>query len=79
LSEPTEFKVESDVSEIGKTKVEDLNLSTRTLNALVSAGIKTATAITKKKEEDILALEGLGEKGVQEIKKAIEDLGMSFK
>jgi DNA-directed RNA polymerase subunit alpha len=79
LSEPTEFKVADEVSESGKTKVEDLGLSTRTLNALISAGIKTASGITKKKEEDILALEGLGEKGVQEIKKALEDIGLSFK
>jgi DNA-directed RNA polymerase subunit alpha len=79
LSEPTEFKVAEETSETGKTKVEDLGLSTRTLNALISAGIKTAGGITKKKEEDILALEGLGEKGVQEIKKALEDIGLSFK
>ncbi|MEN9852439.1 MAG: hypothetical protein RI996_382, partial [Candidatus Parcubacteria bacterium] len=39
LSEPTEFKVADEVSESGKTKVEDLGLSTRTLNALISAGI----------------------------------------
>ncbi len=79
ISEPTEFKVEDESSDAGKTKVEDLGLSTRTLNALISAGIKTASGVSKKKEEDILALEGLGEKGVQEIKKAIEDLGLSFK
>jgi DNA-directed RNA polymerase subunit alpha len=79
ISEPTEFKVADEVSESGKTKVEDLGLSTRTLNALISAGIKTASGITKKKEDDILALEGLGEKGVQEIKKALEDIGLTFK
>jgi DNA-directed RNA polymerase subunit alpha len=78
-SEPTSFKTEEDSSETSKIKVEDLDLSTRTLNALVSAGIKTVGGITRKKEEDILALEGLGEKGVQEIKKAIEEHGVSFK
>ncbi len=78
-SEPTSFKTEDDASEASKIKVEDLDLSTRTLNALVSAGIKTVGGIARKKEEDILALEGLGEKGVQEIKKAIEEHGVSFK
>jgi DNA-directed RNA polymerase subunit alpha len=78
-SEPTSFKTEEDSSEVSKIKVEDLDLSTRTLNALVSAGIKTVGGIARKKEEDILALEGLGEKGVQEIKKAIEEHGVSFK
>lgn len=78
-SEPTSFKTEDDDSGASKIKVEDLDLSTRTLNALVSAGIKTVGGIARKKEEDILALEGLGEKGVQEIKKAIEEHGVSFK
>ncbi len=78
-SEPTSFKTEEDESSVSKVKVEDLDLSTRTLNALVSAGIKTVGGIARKKEEDILALEGLGEKGVQEIKKAIEEHGVSFK
>ena len=78
-SEPTSFKTEEDESSASKIKVEDLDLSTRTLNALVSAGIKTVGGIARKKEEDILALEGLGEKGVQEIKKAIEEHGVTFK
>ena len=78
-AEPESFKTEEESDEVTKTKVEDLGLSTRTLNALISAGIKTVGGIARKKEEDILALEGLGEKGVQEIIKAVEDLGVSLK
>lgn len=62
-----------------KTKVEDMGLSTRTENALVSASIKTVAGLIRKSEEDLLALDGLGEKGITEIKKALEGMGLSLK
>ena len=70
---------EEDKTDVTKIKVEDLTLSTRTLNALVSAGIKTTGGIAKKTEEDLLSLDGLGAKGVDEIKSALENLGLYLK
>jgi DNA-directed RNA polymerase subunit alpha len=73
------ISVEEDISDASKVRVEDLGLSTRTENALVSASVRTAGGLTRKTEEDLLSLDGLGEKGVTEIKKALGDLGLTLK
>jgi DNA-directed RNA polymerase subunit alpha len=68
-----------DVSDVSKVKVEDLGLSTRTENALIAASIRTAGGLTRKTESDLLSVDGLGEKGITEIKKALTDLGLELK
>ena len=68
-----------DLTDASKVKIEDLGLSTRTENALVAASIRTAGGLTRKSEEDLLATDGLGEKGITEIKKALSDLGLTLK
>ena len=73
------ISVDEDISDASKVRVEDLGLSTRTENALVSASVRTAGGLTRKTEEDLLSLDGLGEKGVTEIKKALGDLGLTLK
>ncbi len=62
-----------------KTRIETLNLSQRTTNALNSANIRTVGGLARKKEEDILDIDGLGNKGVQEIKKALGNFGITLK
>ncbi|OGD32211.1 DNA-directed RNA polymerase subunit alpha [Candidatus Azambacteria bacterium RIFCSPHIGHO2_02_FULL_52_12] len=62
-----------------KTKVSDLALGSRAMRALEEAGIKTVSGLIRKTESDILALEGMGEKGVSEIKKVLKKLGVSLK
>jgi DNA-directed RNA polymerase subunit alpha len=62
-----------------KTRVETLDLSTRTSNALSEANIRTLGGLVKKTEDDLLALDGIGAKGVDEIKEAIEARGASLK
>ena len=62
-----------------KTRIEDLNLSTRTLNALNISKIRTVGGIARKTKEDLMLLEGLGEKGVQEIKRALSNFGIILK
>lgn len=66
-------------SEALKTRIDTLDLSTRTLNALSDANIRTIGGLARKKEEDILELEGLGQKGVQEIKRALSNFGIVLK
>lgn len=70
---------EEDATDATKTKVEELGLSTRTENALIAASIKTAGGLVRKSEEDLLNLDGLGEKGIGEIKEALANLGLSLK
>jgi len=62
-----------------KKKIDELELSTRVLNALVNAGIKNAGQLSKKSERKLKEVEGLGEKGVTEIKKALGNLGLTLK
>lgn len=68
-----------DLTDASKVKIEDLNLSTRTENALVSAMIRTAGGLARKSEEELLATDGLGEKGITEIKKSLSELGLTLK
>jgi len=62
-----------------KTRIESLNLSARTLNALSSANIRTIGGLARKKEKDILEVEGLGAKGVAEIKRVLGEHGITLK
>ena len=59
--------------------IELKGLSTRTLNALEKNSIKTVAGIVKMNETKLLELEGMGEKSVKEIKKAIGELGLNLK
>ena len=62
-----------------KTRIEDINLSSRTLNSLTEAGIRTVGGLARKKEDDLLQVEGIGKKAIQEIKRALGNLGLTLK
>ncbi|MEI6843369.1 MAG: DNA-directed RNA polymerase subunit alpha [bacterium] len=62
-----------------KTRIETLNLSARTQNALTNANIRTIGGLARKKEKDILEIEGLGAKGLTEIKEVLQSFGISLK
>jgi DNA-directed RNA polymerase subunit alpha len=62
-----------------KTRIEELGLSVRTVNALSAANIRTLGGLAKKKESEILEISGLGVKGMQEIKKALSSFGIELK
>lgn len=62
-----------------KTRIETLDLSTRTANALAAANIRTIGGLARKKEEDLLEIDGLGEKGIEEIKRLLGGHGISLK
>jgi DNA-directed RNA polymerase subunit alpha len=65
--------------EMMKTRIETMNMTTRTQNALSAANIRTLGGLVRKKEEDLLDIDGLGEKGIQEIKKVLFDLGLALR
>jgi DNA-directed RNA polymerase subunit alpha len=66
-------------SEVLKTRIESLDLSVRTINALSKANIRTIGGLAKKKEKDLDEIDGLGAKGIQEIKKLLSDHGITLK
>ncbi len=79
VKESKEAKEEVIEETESKVKIEDLNLSTRTENALIAGGVKTLATLIKRSEDDLLALGGLGDKAISEIKKALEGRGLSLK
>ncbi len=63
-----------------KIKVTELkNLSTRTLNVLEASKIVKIKDIAKLTEEQLRELEGMGDKGIKEIKKSIGEFGITLK
>jgi DNA-directed RNA polymerase subunit alpha len=68
-----------DFADVLKTRTDGLDLSTRTLNALTSANIRTLGGLARKKREDLLEIEGIGEKGITEIKKVLNKFGLNLK
>ncbi len=71
-------KQELDV-EFLKTRIDAIGFSPRTAKALTSANIRTIGGLARKKEVDILDIEGLGSKGIQEIKKVLSQYGITLK
>lgn len=69
----------NEFTDILKTRIDTLDLSTRTLNALNSANIRTIGGVARKKKEDLLEIEGIGDKGIQEIKKVLGGYGITLK
>jgi DNA-directed RNA polymerase alpha subunit len=49
------------------------------MNALASAKIRTVGGIARKREEDLLGIDGMGEKGIQEIRRALSNFGILLK
>jgi len=68
-----------DFADALKTRTDSLDLSTRTLNALTAANIRTLGGLARKKREDLLEVEGIGEKGITEIKKVLSKFGLNLK
>jgi DNA-directed RNA polymerase subunit alpha len=66
-------------SDILKTRIETLDLSARVLGALETANIRTVGGLVRKKKDDILALEGMGPKGLEEIEAILVKMGTSLK
>ncbi len=66
-------------AEMLKTRVSELKLNARVEQALDNASIRTVGGLARKREEDLLAIEGLGQKGLQDIKRALSNLGLTLR
>ena len=77
-NETSEKEVTPD-DDILKTRIDTLDLSARTLNVLSNANIRTVGGLARKKEKDILEIEGLGAKGLSEIKDMLAGFGITLK
>ncbi len=71
-------KTEEVDQDVLKTRIETLDLSSRTLVALEEANIRTIGGLVRKKKDDILALDGIGPKGVDEIVDLLKKMSVSL-
>ena len=79
-AQDTEDQLNTEIdSDVLKTRIESLDLSSRTRTALETANIRTVGGLVRKKKNDILAFDGIGPKGVEEIEKILETLKISLK
>jgi len=65
--------------DLTKTRIEELKISARIISILNDANIKTAAGLIRKSEKDLENIEGMGGKGIIEIKRAIGKLGLTLK
>lgn len=78
--ETTEDSVDKEeLEDTLKTRIESLDMSQRTINALINANIRTVGGLARKKEADLGEIDGLGAKGIQEIKSTLKEFGMELK
>lgn len=66
-------------AEMLKTRITELNLPQRVEQALDNASIRTVGGLVRKREDDLLSIEGLGQKGLQDIKRALSNLGLTLR
>ncbi len=81
--------IEGEVEEIEESQKDDetgedveistLKISTRIQNILEENGIKTVGDVIKYSESELNEIEGMGEKGIKEVKKAISKFGAILK
>ena len=63
----------------GGRGLDSLKISQRVKNALIAHGVTAPEELSSKSEDDILLMEGMGEKAISEIKKALNKLGLSLR
>ena len=77
-----EEKVATESTEVDpdilKTRIENLELSSRTQTALEEASIRTVGGLVRKKKDDILSLDGIGPKGLDEIVDLLNKMGLNL-
>ena len=66
-------------SKVLEMTIEDLDLSVRSFNCLKRASINVVGDLVVKTEEEMMKVRNLGRKSLEEVKKKLEDLGLSFK
>ena len=70
---------EDDSSKVLDMTLEDLDLSVRSFNCLKRANINTVADLAEKTEDDMMKVRNLGRKSLEEVKKKLEELGLTLK
>ena len=70
---------EDDSSKVLDMTIEDLDLSVRSFNCLKRSNINTVADLAEKTEDDMMKVRNLGRKSLEEVKKKLEELGLTLK
>lgn len=70
---------EEEKTELLKTRIDTLDLSSRTEKALNEASIRTLGGIVQKTEDELLDIDGFGAKSLEEIKEVLNTFKLSLK
>lgn len=70
---------EDDSSKVLDMTIEDLDLSVRSFNCLKRANINTVADLAENTEDDMMKVRNLGRKSLEEVKKKLEELGLTLK
>ena len=65
--------------ELLKTRIDTLDFSARTEKALNDASIRTLGGLVQKNQEDLLALDGFGQKSLEEVSETLNTFKLSLK
>ncbi len=76
--EAAEVSTDAPDQEVLKTRIETLDFTSRTLQALEEANIRTIGGLVRKKKDDILALDGIGPKGLIEIQELLSKMKLKL-
>ncbi|MDO8231719.1 MAG: DNA-directed RNA polymerase subunit alpha [bacterium] len=66
-------------TDASKVKISDLGLSARITSALEEAGIKSAAGAARKTASALKEIDGIGDKAIEEISKALAEHGLTLK
>lgn len=77
VSEKTESKADAKSEKAKEILIDELNLATRTINALKKHNIKTLNDLAELDEDRLVSIRNLGEKSITEIKKLLKKEGLS--
>ncbi|PIR43705.1 DNA-directed RNA polymerase subunit alpha [candidate division WWE3 bacterium CG10_big_fil_rev_8_21_14_0_10_32_10] len=76
-NEPEPEEVDEKAEKAKEIMVDELNLPTRTINALKKHKINTLSDLAQMDEDRLLSVRNLGEKSIEEIKKLLKKEGLS--
>lgn len=79
ITDDDEIVDEEERVELLKTRVDTLDFSARTEKALAQASIRTLGGIVQKSADDLLALEGFGQKSLEEIETTLATFKLNLK
>lgn len=77
--EVAEDTVKEEGSADAGESIDNLNFTTRTINALSKGGIATVEDLLDREKEDLLALRGFGETALDEVNEVLKGRGMTLK